>query len=114
MILTVYGTEDEEQCASCAPMPSSRATAEWLQAALSRTFGGAITVRYISINHPENEQDRQFCLPTEKEAFFYPLIVCDGQVIGEGVSPLRPIRRYIEQCGLKPVNPCPLEAISTQ
>lgn len=99
MILTVYGTET--RCASCVQAPSSKATAEWLQAALLRKFGSEIMIRYVPIEQPENEEDRQFCARILADEFFYPLLVSGETIIGEGYIELKQVVQYLINNGIQ-------------
>ncbi|MFT8319123.1 MAG: DUF1462 family protein [Sporolactobacillus sp.] len=99
MILTLYGAESI--CASCVQAPSSKSTAEWLQAALSRKFGQAADIRYIDLEHPETEQDRLFCKRIKADEFFYPLLVSGDAVIGEGYIVLKTVVKYLKEQGLE-------------
>lgn len=100
MELTVYGAD--VICASCVQAPSSKATAEWLDAALSREFGGQVTIRYVSILNPETEADRMFCNRINAEEFFFPLVVSGDEVLGEGFISLGPIEKFLCEQGIEP------------
>lgn len=101
MELTVYGTQ--AICASCTQAPPSKATAEWLEAALSRKYGKQIVVRYVDLYRPETERDRRFCTRILAEEFFYPLLVAGEDVLAEGLISLKPVRLYLEKHGLFPI-----------
>lgn len=98
MELTVYGAE--VICASCVQAPSSKATAEWLDAALSREFGNQVMVRYVDISTPETEQDRLFCDRINSDEFFFPLVVSGERILGEGFISLVPIKKYLYEQGI--------------
>ncbi|WP_010631371.1 DUF1462 family protein [Sporolactobacillus vineae] len=102
MELTVYGAE--VICASCVQAPSSRATAEWLDAALSREFGGQVTIRYVSILSPETEQDRVYCERIHADEFFFPLVVSGDTVLGEGFISLGPIVKFLHEQGIESIS----------
>jgi disulfide oxidoreductase YuzD len=97
----VYGAE--ERCASCVNLPSAQETASWLEAALGRKFGDQIRVRYIDIHHPEQEADAVFVKRVIEEDMWYPVVVIDGEVVGEGNPKLKRIQEKLEQLGLSPV-----------
>ncbi|MCQ2009384.1 YuzD family protein [Sporolactobacillus sp. STSJ-5] len=98
MELTVYGAE--AVCASCVQAPPAKATAEWLEAALSRKFDGTISVRYIDLNKPETAEDRAYCAKILDDDYFYPLVVSQGKVLGEGFITLKPIVHYLIEHGM--------------
>ncbi|WP_240697243.1 DUF1462 family protein [Sporolactobacillus sp. THM19-2] len=93
--MTVYGAD--AVCASCAQVPPAKATAEWLEAALTRKYGDRITVRYVDINQPKTGQDRLFCDKIKADEYFYPLLVAGETILGEGFISLRPVQQYIER-----------------
>ncbi|WP_100487415.1 DUF1462 family protein [Sporolactobacillus pectinivorans] len=98
MDLTVYGAE--AVCASCAQAPPSKATAEWLEAALVRKFGKPLPVRYVDIFQPETEKDRYFCEKIKSDDYFFPLLVSGSEVLGEGFISLKPVLLFLEKNGL--------------
>ncbi|TGA97260.1 DUF1462 family protein [Sporolactobacillus shoreae] len=98
MELTIYGAE--AVCASCAQAPPSKATAEWLEAALFRKFGNQVSVRYIDIDQPETEADRYFCDKIKSDAYFFPLLVSEEEVLGEGFISLKPVLLHLKKSGL--------------
>jgi Uncharacterized protein conserved in bacteria len=98
MELTVYGAE--VVCASCVQAPPSKATAEWLDAALSREFGNQVIVRYVDIFTPETEQDRLFCERINADEFFFPLVVSGDRALGEGFISLGPIEKFLHDQGM--------------
>jgi disulfide oxidoreductase YuzD len=100
--LTVYGAE--AVCASCVQAPPSKTTAEWLDAALSRKFGEKVLVRYIDIYQPETEKDRVYCTKILADDFFYPLVVHEDEVLGEGFIALKPIVQFCIRSGLTPLD----------
>lgn len=97
--VTVYGAETI--CAGCHNLPSSRETASWLEAALGRNYGGQVRVRYVDIHRPESEQDAAFSRRVIEEELWYPVVVIDGEMMGEGNPNLKVIRRKLEQLGVK-------------
>ena len=80
--VTVYGAETI--CAGCHNLPSSRETASWLEAALGRNYGEQVRVRYVDIHHPEDKRDADFSRRVIEEELWYPVVVIDGEVVGEG------------------------------
>jgi disulfide oxidoreductase YuzD len=94
MEILVFGAE--QLCASCVNLPSAKDTAEWLQAALERKYGAEITVRYVDIDQPLTGVEAEFAARIHAEEFWYPLVVLNGQVIGEGNPKLKDIQQAIE------------------
>jgi disulfide oxidoreductase YuzD len=102
MIITVYGAE--APCPSCLHSPSSRETKEWLDAAIRRKFPNSnIQVRYVDVYQSETEEDKKFTEKILNDEYFYPLVVSNGQVIGEGDPKLKNIFAFIEQQGFQSV-----------
>ncbi len=101
-ILYVYGAE--VVCASCVNMPTAKETLEWLEAALPRRFPGQpFQLVYIDVDTPEEDEAVQsFANKINEGELFYPLVVLDGTIVGEGSPRLKDIvtamriRGYIE------------------
>ncbi|GEN33309.1 MULTISPECIES: YuzD family protein [Aneurinibacillus] len=98
MEILVFGAE--QLCASCVNLPSAKDTAEWLQAALERKYGSGIAVRYVDIDQPLEGMEADFAARIHAEEFWYPLVVLQGQVIGEGNPKLKDIQQAIENIRL--------------
>ncbi|ERI09629.1 YuzD family protein [Aneurinibacillus aneurinilyticus] len=98
MEILVFGAE--QLCASCVNLPSAKDTAEWLEAALTRKYGTHIIVRYVDINHPLKGMEADFAARIHAEEFWYPLVVLNGEVIGEGNPKLKDIQQAIENIKL--------------
>ncbi|BAU26873.1 disulfide oxidoreductase YuzD [Aneurinibacillus soli] len=94
MELLVFGAE--QLCASCAHLPSARDTAEWLEAALHRKYGEAITVRYVDIYSELAGMEAEFAARIRAEELWYPLVVLNGMIVGEGSPKLKEIEHAIE------------------
>jgi disulfide oxidoreductase YuzD len=94
----VYGAQ--ERCASCVNFPSAQETASWLKAALGRKFGDAVQVRYIDIHHPQEKEEEAFSRRVIEEDLWYPVVVIDGEIVGEGNPKLASIQRKLEAMGL--------------
>lgn len=94
----VYGAQ--QLCPSCLHLPSSEETASWLQAALNRDYGKNVRVRYVDIDHTQSQSDR-YVRDILSDHYAYPLVVIDGDVIGEGNPRLNAIRRKLEELGLE-------------
>jgi disulfide oxidoreductase YuzD len=98
LVIKVYGAE--QKCASCVHLPSAKETAEWLEAAISRKYPNTVfQVLYIDMENPENEIDQAFSEKIIEEDLFYPVVVIDGEVVGEGNPKLKNIYTIIEQNG---------------
>lgn len=97
--IEIYGTD--VACASCVNAPSSKDTYEWLQAAIDRKFPNhQVTFHYIDIERPiENERQQQIANRIAEDEFFYPLVMIDSDVIGEGYIQLKPIYAALEKFG---------------
>ncbi|GGE80554.1 YuzD family protein [Priestia taiwanensis] len=96
--LVVYGAETT--CPSCVGMPSSTETFEWLQAAIDRKYEGhAISFVYVDIFNVGNESvERQdFAARVMDEDLFYPVIVVNGTIVGEGNPRLKDVYEEIEK-----------------
>lgn len=99
--LYVYGAT--QICASCVGMPSSKETYEWLQAALSRKFPNQpLTITYIDIYHPpEDPSIKEIAMKVAEGEYFYPLVVLNGQIVGEGNPRLKTISEALKEYGYK-------------
>lgn len=95
----VYGAK--QLCQTCLHLPSSEETASWLSAALARDYGSGVTVRYIDIDEVGVQSDNKFVSGILADQYAYPLVVIDGEVVGEGNPRLKAIRQKLEALGLK-------------
>ncbi|MGD6817320.1 YuzD family protein [Metabacillus sp. 84] len=100
MNIDVYGAE--VLCPSCVNMPSSRETQEWLSAALSRKYPNQqIDVTYIDIDRPELEgEQKEIAEKIRNDEYFYPLVVIQGRIVGEGSPRLKKICEELERLGI--------------
>lgn len=98
-IIEIFGAE--VICASCVNAPSSKDTYEWLQAAISRKFPNQpFTIRYIDIEQTlDSERDKEWAERIENDEFFYPLVLINDEVIGEGYIQIQPIFATLENLG---------------
>lgn len=96
--ICVYGAE--QVCPSCVNLPSSRETAEWLQAALGRKYGSQVLVRYIDIHHPQDEKEEFFSRRVIEEDLWYPVVVIQDQIVAEGNPKLKDIYAALEKIGI--------------
>ncbi|MBD7945735.1 MULTISPECIES: YuzD family protein [Psychrobacillus] len=99
LTVEIYGADIV--CASCVNAPSSKDTYEWLEAAITRKFPGhQITFLYIDIEKPiEDEKQLSIANQIANDEFFYPLIMINEEVIGEGYIQLKPVFSALEKYG---------------
>ncbi|TWT24398.1 YuzD family protein [Planomicrobium sp. CPCC 101110] len=97
--IEVYGTE--VICASCVNAPSSKDTYEWLEAAISRKYKDQpFSITYIDIEKPQTEAHKQdYAQRILDDEFFYPLVLVEGEVVGEGYVQLKPVYKELEKHG---------------
>ena len=91
-------------CASCVNAPSSRDTYEWLQAAISRKYPEQpFEIEYIDIESDIPDPKQQaIAEQVRNDEFFYPLVIVEGEVIGEGYIQLKPVFNELEKHGFIP------------
>ncbi|MDF1510181.1 YuzD family protein [Robertmurraya sp. DFI.2.37] len=99
--IVVYGAE--QLCPSCVNLPSSRETFEWLEAAVSRKFPNQeFQISYVDIyNPPEDEERKDFAKRVVDEDMFYPVVLIEDEVVGEGNPRLKTIFATMEKYGYK-------------
>ena len=97
--ISVFGAQ--QICSSCVQLPSSIDTFEWLEAAVRRKFPyPSITFSYIDIEQPpKDEEKRKFAKKVVEEDLFYPVVVMEGIIVGEGNIRLKTIFRELEKYG---------------
>jgi disulfide oxidoreductase YuzD len=95
----VYGAE--VLCPSCVNLPSSKETCEWLEAALSRKFPQQkFKIEYVDVFQPQQDSEKKdFSEKVVNEEYFYPLVVIEGVVVGEGNPKLKTIYAEMEKHG---------------
>lgn len=100
--VTIYGAE--VLCPSCVNLPSSKETYEWLEAALSRKYPEqAFTISYVDIHLPnEDESKQQFAQRVIEEDMFYPVVLIEDEIVGEGNPRLKTIYAVMEKYGYVP------------
>lgn len=98
----VYGAE--EICASCVNLPSSKDTRDWLDAALARKFPGqSISVEYVDITEQqETGHKAELVKKILEEDLFYPVVVINDRIIGEGNPKLKSVVAELEKYGYIP------------
>jgi disulfide oxidoreductase YuzD len=99
--IIVYGAE--QICASCVGLPSSLATVEWLEAAISRKFPDQpFGIAYVDIYNPSDEYDKvDFSKKIIEEDLFYPVVVIEGKIVAEGNPRLKVIFAEMEKYGYR-------------
>ncbi|MBD8016316.1 YuzD family protein [Planococcus wigleyi] len=102
--IEVYGTE--VICASCVNAPSSIDTYEWLEAAISRKYKDQpFSITYIDIEKPiDLDHQKDYAQRILDDEFFYPLVLVEGEVVGEGYVQLKPVYRELEKHGFTEAN----------
>ncbi|MEE1130508.1 MAG: YuzD family protein [Caryophanon sp.] len=97
--IEIYGADI--LCASCVNAPSSKDTYEWLDAAIRRKYPEySFIIRYIDIENEQlDERDANYAARIEDEEFFYPLVLINDEVIGEGYIQLKPVFQKLEELG---------------
>jgi disulfide oxidoreductase YuzD len=100
-IIEIYGAD--VICASCVNAPSSKDTYEWLEAAISRKYPQQpFTIHYIDIEQPlENVRHLHYATQIQEDAFFYPLVLINDEVVGEGYIQLKPVFEKLEALGFQ-------------
>ncbi|BDH62731.1 putative disulfide oxidoreductase YuzD [Lysinibacillus sp. PLM2] len=98
-VIEIFGAD--VLCASCVNAPSSKDTYEWLEAAISRKFPNhPFTIRYIDIEQPlADPREIQWAERIHNDEFFYPLVLINNEVIGEGYIQLKPVFSALENIG---------------
>lgn len=97
--ISVYGAE--VLCPSCVNLPSAKETYEWLDAALKRKFvDQPFSITYIDIDEPQDDKEkREFVQKILDDEYFYPLVVIEGKVVGEGNPRLKTVFEEMERYG---------------
>lgn len=97
--IEIYGADIV--CASCVNAPSSKDTYEWLQAAIARKFPDQpFEIDYIDIEADiQDVKQQQIAEQVLNDEYFYPLVIIDDEVIGEGYIQLKPVFNALEKHG---------------
>ncbi|SFD50526.1 Disulfide oxidoreductase YuzD [Bacillus sp. OV194] len=102
IIIKVFG--GEQKCASCVNLPTSKETAEWLEAAISRKFPEQLfSIEYVDIFSPTEGENQKFALQILEEDLFYPVVVINNKIVAEGNPRLKDIYEIMEQHGYRDV-----------
>ena len=91
-------------CPACVQLPSSKATYEWLEAAIKRKYPNQpFSITYIDIFSPpeDDEEKKAFAKKVIEEELFYPVIVIEGAIVGEGNPKLKAIYAEMEKYGYR-------------
>ncbi|GGF32642.1 putative disulfide oxidoreductase YuzD [Halobacillus andaensis] len=101
--IIVYGAN--ERCASCVNAPGSKETYEWLQAAIGRKYHtDHLFYRYVDLYEDEHTADDQKYIEKIKDdELFYPLVVINDEVAGEGNPKLKEVYAVLEKNGVEPL-----------
>ncbi|MEJ9279468.1 YuzD family protein [Ureibacillus thermosphaericus] len=101
-IIEVFGAD--VLCASCVNAPSSKDTYEWLEAAIKRKYPNQpFTIRYIDINQPlTDKRDQEYAERIHNDEYFYPLVLINNEVVGEGYIQIQPVFKALEKLGFEP------------
>lgn len=100
--ILVYGAE--QLCPSCVNLPSSKETFEWLGAAVGRKFPNQpFKISYVDIFDPPTDvSKRDFAQRVIEEGMFYPVVLIEDEVVGEGNPRLKTIFAEMEKYGYIP------------
>ncbi|MEC1178900.1 YuzD family protein [Metasolibacillus meyeri] len=101
-VIEIYGADII--CASCVNAPSSKDTYEWLQAAIDRKYPNQpFAIRYIDIEGElSDDRDADYANRIQEDEFFYPLVLINDEVIGEGYIQIKPVYAALEKLGYTP------------
>lgn len=90
-------------CASCVNAPSSKDTYEWLEAAISRKYPNQpFEIQYIDIESDlQDVRHIDYANRIREDKFFYPLVLINDEVIGEGYIQLKAVTEKLEQLGFR-------------
>ncbi|MDZ5713615.1 YuzD family protein [Jeotgalibacillus haloalkalitolerans] len=99
--ITVYGAETI--CASCVGAPSSKETYEWLEAAIGRKFPDRTFVMdYVDINTEQKDPKKAaFVERVWEEDLFYPVVLVEDEIVGEGNPRLKAVYKELEKYGFQ-------------
>lgn len=99
LLIEIFGADIT--CASCVNAPTSKDTYEWLQAAIDRKYPNQLyKITYIDIQKPiDNERQQDIANRVLDDEFFYPLVMIEGEVVGEGYIQLKPVFAELEKYG---------------
>ncbi len=95
--ISVYGAE--VICASCVGMPSSIETYEWLKAAIDRKYPNhSFQFEYVDIFQTHEDEEKQaFSQRVIEEDLFYPVVLVNETIVGEGNPRLKDVYEELEK-----------------
>lgn len=98
-VIEVFGADII--CASCVNAPSSKDTYEWLEAAIGRKYlNQPFTIDYIDIESDlTSERHKEIAEQISNDEYFYPLVMINEEMIGEGHIQLKPVFNALEKMG---------------
>lgn len=98
--ITVYGAE--QICPSCINAPGSKATYEWLQAAIGRKYvADDLNYVYVDITEKhDNPEHQAFVDKIHEEDLFYPIVFVNDEMVGEGIPRLKTVYKALDEEGL--------------
>ncbi|WHY76706.1 YuzD family protein [Neobacillus sp. WH10] len=101
--IVLYGAQT--LCPSCVNLPSSKETFEWLEAAIARKFPDQpVKMTYVDIYQPSGEDEKLiFAKRVIEEDMFYPVVVINEKIVGEGNPRLKTIFTELEKYGYKAI-----------
>ena len=104
ILIEIYGAD--VICASCVNAPSSKDTHEWLEAAISRKYPAQpFDIEYIDIDSTiENDRQNEVAEKVRNDEYFYPLVMINDEMIGEGHIQLKPVFNALEKHGFEAGN----------
>lgn len=102
VLVEVYGAE--VVCASCVNAPTSKDTYEWLDAAIRRKYPDQpFEIVYIDIDSVITDaRQADIAAKVQDDEYFYPLVLVNEEVVGEGHIQLKPVYRELEKNGYIP------------
>ncbi|MFS0688902.1 YuzD family protein [Sporosarcina sp. 179-K 8C2 HS] len=100
--IEIYGADII--CASCVNAPSSKDTYEWLEAAIGRKYPDQpFHIEYIDIESDiADPKQKGIAEQVRNDEYFYPLVIIEDEVIGEGYIQLKPVFNELEKYGFTP------------
>ena len=98
--IEIFGAE--VVCASCVNAPSSKDTYEWLQAAIDRKYPEQpYDIEYIDIYSTiTDERQQEIAEQVQNDEFFYPLVMIEDEMIGEGYIQLKPVFKHLKNMAM--------------
>ena len=102
-VIEVFGADI--MCASCVNARRLRIhTNGYKQLSRANIQIKTFSIRYIDIEGAiENERDQDFANRIQEDEFFYPLVLINDEVVGEGYVQIKPIFPALENAGFIPI-----------